>query len=411
MKAFVVESGRRVSPWLDPAHACPILNRPLSAWTAQALDEAGLERVESPPTDEAYVLISDRTWLTGRTLRLFLASAAPGSRLRVEDPDWLALTLPLQRLDAAGVYEVGLVAAGGPPDFGTLAPLTVDLGFEVRETSAPHAALAHAMPERFPHGDAPVHQIDHWSHLLRVNLLAMGAELSAYKRRWEDANVLVKLWWALIVVSRIRSWNRWGVARAMNQVGRGCVIHPTAVVEGCRIGDGVEIGPGAIVRGSQIGDDVVIEEQAIVNLSVLGEGTRVGRRATSNLVVTFPRAFFGAANGYQATVFGRDSFAAWTVTVFDLSFGRAIKVFLDGERVSSGGWFLGAALGHRVRIGGKVDLGYGAEVPNDAFLVGDRDGVLTDWEDGEGPHRVFGNTARPVKSPRAAAPTDDDPAS
>ena len=411
MKALIVESGRLVSPWLDPAAACPVLNRPLSDWIREALAGAGLELVDEPPGGEPYLVVSDRTWLTASTVRRFLDAATPGTRLQVTDPDWLEVTAPLQQLAAPGVYELGLVAAGGAPDFSTLEPLAVDLGFEVRESTPMHSALAHAMPGRFPYGEAPVHQLDHWSHLLRVNLLAMGAELADYKRRWEDANVFVKLWWLLVVLSRIRGFNRWAVARAMNQVGKGCVIHPTAVVEGCRLGDNVEIGPGAIVRGCLVGDGVIIEEQAIVNLSVLGEGTRVGRRATSNLVVTFPRAFFGAANGYQATVFGEDSFAAWTVTVFDLSFGRPISVLLDGERVSSEGWFLGAAIGHRARLGGKVDVGYGAEIPNDAFLVGSREGVLVDWQPGEGPHRVVGNTAVPIKLRPAAEPSDDDPAS
>ena len=42
-----------------------------------------------------------------------------------------------------------------------------------------------------------------------------------------------------------------------------------------------------------------------------------------------------------------------------------------GQRVDSGNVFLGAAVGHRARIGGLVTLGYGAQIPNDAFLVGE----------------------------------------
>ena len=49
---------------------------------------------------------------------------------------------------------------------------------------------------------------------------------------------------------------------------------------------------------------------------------------------------------------------------YDLSFGAPVKVLHRGERVSSGTHFLGAAIGHRARVGAEVILGYGAEVPN-----------------------------------------------
>jgi hypothetical protein len=112
--------------------------------------------------------------------------------------------------------------------------------------------------------------------------------------------------------------------------------------------------------------------------------------------VLYDRAFVGAGNGFQASVFGVGSFVAWSVTVFDISFGKPIRVWHRGEKVSSETYFLGAAIGHGARIGGLVQLGYGSEVPNEALVVADSSAVLRNWKEGAGPHRVVDGCAEPL---------------
>jgi len=75
-------------------------------------------------------------------------------------------------------------------------------------------------------------------------------------------------------------------------------------------------------------------------------------------------------------VFGRESFVAMTATVFDLSFGDPVKVEADGAILSSESHFLGAAIGHRARVGAGVRIGYGMSIPNDAFLVAPPEDLL-----------------------------------
>lgn len=411
--ALIVSTGRPVPPFDDAPGEAMILNRTLRTHQEDAIAAAGLSLVDAPPDGAPYLMLSDRTWVTGQTLKLFMAQASPPARLKCEHPEWLAITAPLQDLPEPGVYEVALVPAGGAPEFSQIPAVPIDLDVQVLPAPEEHPVLQHALPQAIAATDAPVHQIDHWTHILRANWLAIAGTIAAQNRAWKDASIFGKAWRILVVLLKgltvgvLRSgappWTPWPWGRAVNQIGARCQIHPTAVVEVCVIGDDVQIGPGAVVRGSVIGDGVKIEEQAIINLSVIGDGAKIGRRATSNLVVAYPGAFFGAANGYQATVFGRDSFAAWTVTVFDLAFDKHVKVWYRGERVDSGTYFLGAAIGHRARLGGLVTLGYGAEVPNDAFVVGESAGVLRAWEDGPSPHRVSGGVARPVKrrTPRA----------
>ena len=397
MKVFVVKSGQVIAPWMDPVSEVQVLGRSLGDLMAEEVQRAALELVTSPPENEPYLLISDRTWATSAALEAFLRTAKPGQQLQVDNALWLEMTGALQDWREEGLYEVALKEAGSKPVFGADEPVLVDLSFEEKEAPEEHPALAHAMPKRLPFSDACVHQVDHWSHVLRVNWMAISSTFAREGRRFHRRNPVSKFLGLVWLFLKTRSFSKWNYARSLSQIAKTANVHPTAVVELSVVGEGAEIGPYAVIRGSVLGAGVKVEEHAIVNASVLGEKARVGKRGTANLSVLYPEAFISAGAGHQACVFGQSCFVAWSVTSFDLSFGDEIKVRKDGQRVSSGTHFLGCAVGHRARIGGQVSLGYGAEVPNDAMLVGDSDKVLRKWEDGEGPHRVADGTARPVK--------------
>jgi carbonic anhydrase/acetyltransferase-like protein (isoleucine patch superfamily) len=396
VKVFVAGSGRRITPWNDPVAEVQVLGRSLKDLMLEEFRRAGLEPVEAPPLEEVYLLVSDRTWITSAALEAFLAIAKPGQRMQVDNALWLEMTGALQDWDAPGLYEVALKAPGAAPEFGQDEPVIVDLCIEEKDAPEEHPALAHAMPKRLPFSDACVHQVDHWSHVLRVNWMAISSTFAREGRRFQRRNPLAKLLGLIWLFLKTRSFSKWKYARTLSHIAKTASVHPTAVVELSVIGEGAEIGPYAVIRGSVLGAGVKVEEHAIVNASVLGDKARIGKRGTANLSVLYPEAFIGAGAGHQACVYGRSCFVAWSVTSFDLSFGSPVKVNKDGERVSSGTHFLGSAVGHRARIGGQVSLGYGAEVPNDAMLVGDSDKVLRAWEDGDSPHRVVDGVARPV---------------
>jgi len=375
-----------------------ILGRSLAQTQGEAIAAAGLTQVETPPADQPYLLLSDRTWVTEATLRALISQAQAPARLQVTDATWLATASGLQELTAPGVFEVGLVPAGGSPDFDSLPPVPIDLAVETRPAPKEHPALAHAMPDSIPFTDAGIHQVDHWLHILRTNWMALSCTIAREVRGFSQKPWWAKAWKFLGLLLKVRSLRPDKLARGISHFGKGCRIHPTAVIEASVLGENVEVGPFSVVRGSLLGDGVRIEDQATINASVLGAGARVGRRGTANLCVLYEGAFVSAGNGFQASVFGKGSFLAWSVTLFDISFGRPIRVWHRGEKVSSETYFLGAAVGHRARIGGKVQLGYGSEVPNDSLLVADAGEALRNWQEGEGPHRVVGGCARPVGS-------------
>ena len=395
LKAYCLDTGTLLAPFGDPVGDCPLQRQSLREAQEAALSAQGLALVESPPEGEDYLLFTDRCWFTPEALGRFLREAEAPARVRVEDPTFLAVALPVGERDP-GLFELALLPAGAPPSFEGLPDFVLDLDIAVRSAPEEHPALSHAMPESLPFTDAGLAQIEHWSELLRANWLAMSCTVAREMRRFQRLPWWTRAWKLLGLLLRTRTLNPWRLAAALSQRGVDCKVHPTAVVEASVLGDGVEVGPFCVIRGSVLGDGVRIEEHAIVNASVLGPGARIGRRGTANLCLYFPGAFTGAGNGFQASVFGRDCFVAWSVTVMDLSFGKPIRVNHRGQRCSTGSWFLGAAVGHRARLGAHVALGYGSEVPNDAFLVGPGEGILRHWEDGEGPHRVEDGVARPL---------------
>lgn len=402
---MIVARGAPVAPFLDAPGQVQVLGRDLATHQTEELVAAGLTVVDAPPADRPYVLVSDRTWVTRGALRRFLEQGREGTRLRVDAPAWLDLTGSLQDWPEPGVYEVGWVAAGGAPEWQGLEPVTVDLEFELSAPEGKHPAMDHAMPASIPSSDAGVHQVDHWLHILRINWLSMSTTIERERRAFAASGVFSKVSNLLRVGWKAPSFDRAGIARALSHIDATADIHPTAVVEASVIGPGVTIGPLAVVRGSVLAANATVEEHAICNGSVLGEGARQGRRGMLNLCVLYPGAMVSNGRGHQASIYGRDAFTAETVMIYDLSFKDPIKVQHRGARVSSGTHFLGAAIGHRARLGAEVILGYGAQVPNDAMVVGSAHNVLRSWSPGDGPHRVQDGVGQPV-APRAEPPLD-----
>ena len=405
--AVITTTNRRVLPFDDPVGACTVLNRSIRAWQQDCIEKAGLRLVSQPPDDQPYVAISDRTWLTPALLQRFVRTAQPGQQLQVDLPPLWAVVGGLQQVTAPGVHEVAVMPAGHAPGFDGLQPHTVALEAQDIPPQFQHPALKFAMPGTLPLSHMAIHQVDHWSHLLRANWLALGAHFQQRRVDFRRRNLLVKLWTGLRLLARARSLQRTALAAALTRRGRNCRIHPTATVEASVLGDNVTVGAYAVVRGAWLGDNVDVEEHAVVKTSVLGNGTRVGGRGFVNLSVTLTGAMVSTGDGHQACIFGQDSFVAWGVVTFDLSFGKDVPVMLDGQRVSSGTKFLGAAVGHRARLGGLVQLGFGAEIPNDAFVVGDTSKVLRAWGPGEAQQtrRVVDGVATVVASSSKGPPS------
>lgn len=394
MKAICISTKTKVAPFGDPVAEVLVNGRTLLEEQTDALLAAGFDLVDQPPEQEAYLLFSDRTWFTAETLRRM--KAAGEGRLQESDPRWSAWTGAQQSLEAPGLYELAIRT--GTPTFDGLTPIQVDMDLHEMALEVRHSALSHAIENPVAVGPVMVHQIEHWSHIVRVNQLVLINRMEEARLDWEQAGWVGRFIRLLKLVWATRSLNGWKIANRLSEFGKETKIHPSAVVEFSVIGDGCDIGPNAVIRGSVLRDGVKVDSNAVVNCSVLGQGSQVGRFGHVNLCTLYPGAMVSAGDGFQVCVFGRDSFVAWGSCILDLSFGRPIRVEVDGPGTaleSTGHHFLGAAIGHRARLGHGVKLGYGTSVPNDALVVSDGE-MLRSWGDAPTDEPVVIRDGRPV---------------
>ena len=377
LEAVRIPTDTCVHPWDDPVGALPVLEHTLAEAQDKALAEAGAVLVDRPSAGARVVVFTDRQWFTGAALKKLLAG--PPGRLRVDDPAFWQTNGSLQDVPQQGVMELGWTT--GAAELAGLEPLTVDLDLEDHGAHTSHPRLAHAhRPLRV--GAACVHLVQHWTHLMRVNQLAIQAEAYAARDRFADAPMWQKVVQGARMVWKAGGWSESALAAALVETGPDCVIHPTAVVEASRIGAGVHIGPHAVVRGSVLQDNVVVDAHATVVSTVMAAGSRIGPYGNLRFSTLFPGARVSAGPGYQMCVFGRDSFLAWGVAALDLSFGRAIRTeTAPGQRVDTGHHFLGCAVGHRAVVGQGVRLAPGAVVPPDATLIAPTHHLFRKWGD------------------------------
>lgn len=388
-----VAGGAPFAPYRDAPGDLWVLGRRLADWHAAVAEDVGLARDGG---GGARLVVRDDVWITAAAVRRFLDQCPPeGGQLRVDGP-FLEATAALQGL-ADGRLPVWAAPEGA--DLAALPSVTVDLGVDARPVPRQHPALDGAETRPLVITDAMVHTLSHWTHLHRVNLLALVAWSEGERRR------IAASWWrsllaVLGIVWRARSLVPHALAAAIGPRGQRVRVHPTAVIEASVLGDDVEVGPFAVVRGAWVGAGAKIAEHARVAGSVVGEGCTVARGCNLQLSVALPGAYVSEGRGHQACVFGRDAFVAVGVTTFDLSFGGEVRVRdASGVRVPAGTRFLGSAVGHRARVGPHVRINFGEVVPNDALLVGDPDQVARDIPDdlADGPWRVVGGVLTPSR--------------
>ena len=391
MHAFCEATGAVLPPFGVAVGALPVLQSTLSAAQDAALAARGITRVDTPPAGP-HLRFTDRCWFTAAALDRLRATGGTG-RLCIDDPGWLQTCGPLQ--PGGGLTELAL-HPGGPAPLSRLPPLVVDLGLRTHTGPAPHALLGHvARPIRV--GPAMVHGIHHWSHLGRVNQLALAAIAEQVGADLAAAGPLQKLWALLRTLGRAGSLSPARIAASLTTAGKDCRIHPTAVVEMCALGDGVEIGAHAVLRGATLGDGARVDEHATVIGSTLGARAHVGRYAMITWCTLFSGASVSSGSGFQFSVFGPDCYVAMGATALDLSFGGPVRVEQDGDAVDSGHHLLGVAVGARAVVGQGVRLNHGVSVPPGLVLVRSTDDLYRGGGDpAAGPHSARGGVARPL---------------
>jgi acetyltransferase-like isoleucine patch superfamily enzyme len=365
IKAYIVESKRRIEPFGDHPGDCLIVNKPLKEHQREVLKALKVDLIavtdESKVKDhEEHLIFGDHLYFSPEVLKEFVSRSrrAGGKTVAALKPGLGTLRTVVKTQDVAILperveYDLRYVPAGQPQ--GKSQPIVIDPG-HLRDGIPFPSHLFGSSSYDVPLTDKLITQIDHWTNLWSASvatLLAEGARLKNGPK--------LRL---LSLALKARSTNQWKVLRQINKFGHGCDIHPTAYIEGCTIGNNVKIGAMAVVRESVVGDGAYIANNAAVELSVIGDHCALQGGSVVQYSVLYP-GVLTTTHFINASMCGRDSFVAAGAVPTDFRMdGNSVTVMKDGTKVDTGNSFLGACLGHGVYVGSGCVVAPGRAVPN-----------------------------------------------
>lgn len=403
MKAYMVESEKKIEPFGDHPRECLIGNRKLGDIQREVLQSLGVmfkttsnaQQIEDP---NEHIIFDDSLLFTKELLQDFIKQSRKLKRptiCAIKPPDLAGVFDRVLATQEVRLYpdrvEYGLRYMPALASRGEPVPLLIDLEQHCAKGPVPEHLFG-CRDARVLMSDRVIVQIDHWVNLHNANMAMLEAVLARF------LNSKARILGAAL---RARSLNQWKLLHQINKIGKNCNIHPTAWIEFSTLGDNVTVGAGSVITGSLLGDSNFIENSATVYFSVTGERCHVGAGATARFALLYPGVGFGARLINYA-VCGRDVAVTDGVTLSDYRIdGRNVSVMKDGTPVDTGSRVSGACLGHGVYLAAGCIVGPGRAIPNGMHIAPERSRYISSW-DADG--NVPGHQRISVSSaPRAVA--------
>jgi len=387
MKAYILDSGIRISPFNDPPGRAFVLNRRAEERCQEILKRHGLEVVPIQSYDEIkdteFFLLMDYVYFSPHCFHLFYKSV-----LRHRESRTIALRSNAQIEMASPMQDLRILPSqeqGTPPLVAFDLYYIQDPSFhpdKLREIPAEEIPVKMRTIQVPPPFYVRVKELvrigmsktycthlKHWTHIYLLNFAA----LTALPFEWFPRRLPWLLWRVLTAFSL----NRFRIMRRLFVKGKHCSIHPTAVVEASVLGNNVSIGAHAVVRGSCLGNNVRLLEAAKVYGSIIGDNSELAWNSIVNMSVLYPRSCTGIP-GVQTAMLGEEAFVSSMVLPLDVKFqGGYVSVRHNGRTIRTNLTTLGPCFGHRVRVGAGVIINSGREIPNDIDILPDPGGMLS----------------------------------
>ncbi|HET6879666.1 MAG TPA: hypothetical protein VFI31_05915 [Pirellulales bacterium] len=393
MQAYILETGRRISPFDEPVGDMPVHNRRLRDHQTDILQSLGCQVQVIEDLRQARqlpcLLVYDNVYFTYHAAARFIALARQRQRgssatqngtlaggnfaaaLAVSQlterfvPSFQGRTAPAAdgtNCHAYDLYYLSNWDAEVPPgDQAELIPIPHYITVRRwRVNRYFDASGSYALPL----SSVALCPVQHWSSLLAANILGMPSYFirSAVEAKFRMATLPLSMLW------RAASLWPYRLRAKLYLAGPGCKVHPTAHVEWAILGRNVRIGPNAVVRGAVLGDRVELGPGALVEMSTLAEKASVNAGATVRSCVVANEGHMGAYFT-QLSVLGKGAVLCPASGIFDFNLRSNVMVNFDGRTVSCGSRLLGGCLGHGAFLGADVPLASGQELPNGCMLV------------------------------------------
>ena len=211
--------------------------------------------------------------------------------------------------------------------------------------------------------------IDSWVHIYIADVVF---HLFSRGARFEN-RLNQDVWFKLKILSKsIYEGAQVLSSSELVQIGRNCVIDPSAVIHGpSTIGDNVTIGAGTVIDNCAIGDNVNISQGCQIMLSVVGDGTFLPFRASLFMTTLMDNSMVAQNTCLQMCVVGRNSFIGAGTTFTDYNMLPAPIRAMDGnENLNIANRpVLGGCVGHNCRLGSGIIIFPGRTIESDVVLV------------------------------------------
>jgi carbonic anhydrase/acetyltransferase-like protein (isoleucine patch superfamily) len=416
MLKIILPGRRPIPPFNEPARDLRIQNKPLwlaqrdvlAPYTHRELELTAGARL--PQIHEPCIMYRDNLFFDEAYIEAFLQEAQRRNKparaaFSPNDPAFREHCLPLSSAytPAGELYLADLwyYPNGPEPD---VEPLVIDL--QARELGYYHVPVYMASEQGDLVYQVPLRSliaIDSWVHIFVADtifgLFGRGARFEDRLKRDVPFKLGV-LWKALYEGKQVLE------ASGTVQMGRNCVIDPSAVIHGpTSIGDNVTIGAGTVIENCIIGNNVNISQGCQLMLSVIGDGTFLPFRASMFMTTLMDNSMVAQNTCLQMCVVGRNSFigAGTTFTDFNLLSAPIKARDGSGQLSFSNRPVLGGCVGHNCRIGSGVVIYPARTIESDVVLVTSRERRVIDrdvaYEDSDH-HHLTGGKNHPRLYPR-----------
>jgi len=383
MKAYMIQSAKRIEPFGEHPRDCLVANRRLGELQEEALRRQGLElQVVQDPSlvddPEEHLVFDDALCFTPELLQDFIGrSRRLGSRtVCALKPGIFTLRTVIATQDVRTYpdrVEYGLHYLPTGPQRGASQPVVIDPDQFMESLTMPEHMFG-GREYWIPMTDRVLCSVDHWVTLWSANICALLTE-GARLKNGPRARLLA-------LALKAQSFNQWKVLRQANRIGRNCDIHPAAYVEGSTIGDNVRIGAGSVIRESMVGDGSFIGNNVTLELSVLGERCTIINGCTVEFCVLNPGTFVNS-RFMNVSICGRNTFVGDGVVFTDFRFDkRSVTVLKDGVPLDTENTFIGGCLGHGVYLGSGCVLAAGRSIPNGWRILAEPERVISSCQPG-----------------------------
>ncbi len=382
MLKIILQAPRPIYPFNEPARDLRIQNKPL--WLAQrdVLAPYTTREMELPPgarlpvTREPSIVYRDNLYFCADYMRAFLEEArkrscASRAAFSGEDPAFREHMLPLATsyTQVGDLYLADLWYFPEGPE-ADVEPLVIDL--QAREIGYYHVPTYMASEQGDLIYQVPLRSliaIDSWVHIFIADMV-FG--LFSRGARFEDRLNRELLFKLGIIGKALYEGKQVLESSAAVQVGRNCVIDPTAILHGpTSIGDNVTVGAGAVIENCIIGDNVNVSQGCQLMLSVVGDGTFLPFRASLFMTTVMDNSMIAQNTCLQMCVIGRNTFIGAGSTFTDFNLIPAPIRARDGndELKPSNRPVLGSCVGHNCRIGAGMLVYPARAIESDVILV------------------------------------------